>query len=117
MCVCGGIIEIGAISALVGFIGKRLHNCKCKCHEPIKEECSHCHNHNFDCEDEITKPNVYPQAIIDKKHKKYKIIQYILGGIMFAGLLMTVYGLCKHFSQVEHKHTEYCVHRIEYHLN
>ena len=44
--MCGGIIEVGAIAALVGYIGKRIHKCKCDCHEEHIHKCKHCSGHS-----------------------------------------------------------------------
>ena len=89
MCMCGGIIEVGLIAAIVGYVGKRLHKCECKCHEDV-HSCKHCENESI------------------KEKRKYKIVQYILGAILFVGIALCIIGAYK--EHCIHEHSEHCIH-------
>lgn len=97
MCMCGGIIEVGLIAAAVGYIGKKLHKCKCECHEPhLEHHCKHCDG------------NV--ENVIHNRKSKYKIIQYILLGIMLIGFSFIGYGVYKSLNKHHHCEEHHCNH-------
>ena len=91
-CICGGILEIGAIIALVGFFGKRLHKCNCHCHELHK--CKHCSDEHVNVEK------------IRKKNVKYNVIQLIFALITIVGLCIVGYSLVKEHNEHHHHHIE-----------
>lgn len=89
MCMCGGFLEVGLISLAVGYISKKIHKCKCECHEEVKHECCHC------------------QEESNKKRNKYKIIQIILGGLIIGSIIMITVGIIKEHC---HIHNDSCGH-------
>lgn len=120
MCMCGGIIEVGVITALVGYIGKRLHKCKCDCHEEHIHKCGHCSDHVAkekavvvqECgsftKTEYMKYNV---KRFNKRKIFYKAIQYILGIVIILGMCVLGYGVYDVYKNHHHEHTEHCVHK------
>lgn len=119
MCMCGGFLEVGAIAALIGYIGKRMHKCKCDCHEEHLHQCKHCSDHK-EVEKcvvkdmgswKLTEYMSYNIKRFNSKKLKYKIIQCILGAVVLVGIGMLafgIYGMCK---EHHHEHTEHCVHK------
>jgi hypothetical protein len=95
--MCGGIIEAGLIAAAVGFIGKKIHKCKCKCHDE-QENCKHC-------ADDIK------NKIKNHEHKKhYSFLQKVFIILSILGILGVGIGVgisLKHFT---HEHTINCKH-------
>ena len=97
MCMCGGILEIGAICAVVGWVGKKIHKCDCECHkEEHIHECTHC------------KENVK----IEKEERKncYKAIKIALAVITEIVIMMVVYGVYKMLEDhhdCTHEHVEH----------
>lgn len=124
MCMCGGIIEAGIIAALVGYIGKRIHKCKCDCHEEHLHKCKHCSDHDAkekavviqECgsftKTEYMKYNV---KRFNKRKIFYKAIQYIFGVLIFGGLIFASVGIYKTLNK--HKHHDcteiHCSHNKE----
>lgn len=109
MCMCGGIIEAGLIAAAVGYIGKKIHKCSCKCHQP--KECEHCHN--------IKKYNMEglqlgwsePKKSFEKEksHNRYSFIQKLFVILAIIGFVAVGVGFAiEHF---EHEHTINCEHK------
>ena len=119
MCMCGGIIEIGAIAALVGYIGKRIHKCKCDCHEEHIHKCKHCsvHSEKQICvvknlgKMKIGEYMVYDINRNKRKQLFYKIIQYVLGAVLIIGIGMLAYGVYDMYNEHHHEHTEHCNHK------
>ena len=119
MCMCGGIIEVGAIAALVGYIGKRIHKCKCDCHEEHIHKCKHCSDHIEEkvCSVKecgnwtVTEYMTYNTKRFNKKKLFYKIIQYILGAVLIMGIGMLAYGVYDMYNEHHHEHTEHCNHK------
>ena len=101
MCMCGGIIEVGIITALVGYIGKRLHKCKCDCHEEHLHKCKHCSEQNVlknKVVKNLEKMKIGEYMIYDINRNKrkqlfYKIIQSILGLIALVGIGFACVGI------------------------
>lgn len=124
MCMCGGIIEVGIITALVGYIGKRIHKCKCDCHEEHIHKCKHCsvHSEKQICVvknlKNLKKMKIGECMIYDINRNKrkqlfYKIIQYILGSLIFGGLIFASVGIYKMLNK-HHDCTEiHCSHNTE----
>lgn len=115
--MCGGIIEVGIIAAVVGYIGKRMHKCKCKCHNDSVDTCKHCsdqpNNKEHNCGGFVNIDSVFQKEKNVKFKKKtltYKIIQYILGIIVLGGIIMTCIGV--HKNMCKHEHTENCKHHV-----
>lgn len=111
MCMCGGIIEAGLIVALVGYIGKKLHKCKCDCHESHEHKCKHCSDHAEkkvyyvkklgECK--VTEHMVYNTKRFNKKKFVYKTIQFILSAILIFGICLLGYGVFKTYKHHEYK--------------
>lgn len=101
MCMCGGFLEVGLVGLIVGYISKKIHKCKCECHEEVKHECCHCTEYKGSgivSLDDIRKKS---------KQRKYKIIQVVLGIMILASMIFVGIGIAKeHF----HKHNEHCTH-------
>ena len=97
MCMCGGILEVGLACAIVGYVGKKLHKCKCECHEEVEHTCKHCDNHKKGKTVKIEKP----------KKNYYKIIQYVLTLIIAVGMCMLAYGVVKNCFMEHKEHKTY----------
>lgn len=110
MCMCGGIIEAGIITALIGYIGKKIHKCKCDCHEKHLHKCKHCSDDKVKKEVGkktignwiITEYMAYNIHRFNKKKMFYKFVQYFLGILILGGLIFSAIGICKIIN--EHKH-------------
>ena len=104
--MCGGILEAGLIAAAVGFIGKKIHKCKCKCHDDEHKDCHNCHD------DEHKK---LKEKIIQKDHnsKKYNIIQKVFIVLSILGVFATGVGtgviISNHLAHEQH--IENCSHK------
>ena len=110
MCMCGGIIEIGLITALVGYVGKKMHKCKCTCHEEHVDECKHCSHHIHEDKDPhvklITECQKENDKILNKKKKIYQIIQYAFLTLGIIGVCVLAYGVYDHY-KTHHDHCEH----------
>lgn len=105
MCMCGGILEVGLVCAIVGYVGKKLHKCKCDCHEEIEHTCKHCSTSNKFDKNERPSIRLNPKEQKMKK-SKYKIVQWILTIIIVIGMCMMGYVVIKnHFLEHNHNHT------------
>lgn len=93
--MCGGILEAGLIAAAVGFIGKKIHKCKCKCHDDEHKELK--------------------EKIIQKDHnsKKYNIIQKVFIVLSIIGVFTAGVGtgviINNHLTHKQH--IENCSHK------
>lgn len=111
MCMCGGIIEAGLIAALVGYIGKKLHKCKCDCHESHEHKCKHCSDHvekQICVVKSLGKMKIGEYMVYDINRNKrkqlfYKIIQFVLSAILIFGICLLGYGVFKTYKHHEHK--------------
>ena len=107
--MCGGVLEIGAICAVVGFVAKKFHKCNCKCHDEHKDECCHCKEFDVNSTPSIKIINTTDTIAFiknDKKRKnfRYKIVQYILGGIAAIGVALIGYSIISTHIHCEHEH-------------
>lgn len=92
------------IAAAVGFIGKKIHKCKCKCHDDEHKDCHNCHSNEH---------NELKEKIVQKDHnsKKYNILQKVFIILFIVGIFTAGVGagiiISNHFI---HEHTINCKH-------
>lgn len=115
MCFCGGIIELGIVTALVGYIGRRIHKCKCHCHDEQIHKCRHCsdvksHDNGVDIVFEYSSEyRKAKKAKLKKRTLVYKIIQYVLGALLLIGVGATLIGVHRMYLN-KHQHSIKCNH-------